>query len=464
MSSGSLRELQEQLQSHLLHGDPRVQDRIIGTPRVDARTRLAIYGDAYRLRLLEALRVDFPALHTLAGDAEFERIGRAYIDAHPSGHFSIRYFGRRLGEFLRRDERCRQVAVFAEMAEFEWALGLSFDAPDSGVIGVEDVAAIPPAAWAGMRIALHSSLQRLDLIWNVPGLWNAIADEQAPQAPLAADCPLPGSSGAGNCARCFVPCRWMRPGRSISWGRDTASRRCAKGCAVGRRGSGGAQAALFIAAGCRTDSSPAIWSKSVINRIDSRVLCCHGWSQQNLAHIRWDLPVPASRTYQAGRGYPPSVTAAATSGTGYRCAMHNQGSRLGLTMRRCPLRDFDIPNQRERLPHAVAALTRLREAVHLRALHRGLGRAPRRYGLPHLGGGQPECAIRTIHNARPGAVPAWEAYHGCRADLVARYRSMIERRAYELHEKGGPRTALDNWVDAEAGVIRSALMELSLLG
>jgi hypothetical protein len=190
MSSGSLRELQEQFQSHLLHGDPRVQDRIIGTPRVDARARLAIYGDAYRLRLLEALRTDFPALHTLAGDAEFERIGRAYIDAHPSGHFSIRYFGRRLGEFLRRDERCRRIPVFAEMADFEWALGLSFDAPDSGVIGVEDVAAIPAAAWAGMRIGLHPSLQRLDLIWNVPGLWNAIYEEQPPQSPVAANCPL----------------------------------------------------------------------------------------------------------------------------------------------------------------------------------------------------------------------------------------------------------------------------------
>jgi hypothetical protein len=190
MSGGRLRELQEQLQSHLLDGDPRIAQRIVGTPRVNVPTRLAIYSEAYRLRLLEALRVDFPALHTLAGDAEFARIGRAYIDVHPSGHFSIRYFGQHLTGFLRQDDRWRALPVFAEMAAFEWALGLSFDAFDNPLIGVEDVAAIPPGAWSHMRLGLHPSLQRLDLLWNVPGLWKAIEEEQPPQAPVAADYPL----------------------------------------------------------------------------------------------------------------------------------------------------------------------------------------------------------------------------------------------------------------------------------
>jgi hypothetical protein len=189
MSAGRLRELQEQFQSHLLEGDPRIAQRIVGTPRVNVPTRLAIYSDAYRLRLLEALRVDFPALHTLAGDTEFERIGRAYIEAYPSGHFSIRYFGRQLAGFLRQDDRWRALPVFLEMAVFEWALGLSFDAIDSPLVGVEDVAVIPPEAWAHMRLTWHPSLQRLDLQYNVPVLWKAIDEEQPPQAPVAADHP-----------------------------------------------------------------------------------------------------------------------------------------------------------------------------------------------------------------------------------------------------------------------------------
>jgi len=189
MNTGRLRSLQQEFQSYLLHRDEYVVQRIEGTQRVDNRTRIGIYADAYRLRLLEALRVDFPALHTLAGDNDFERIGRAYIEAHPSEHFSIRYFGRQMSAFLASDERFCDTPVFAEMAAFEWALGLSFDAADSACVSVEAVGAIPGEAWPDMQLRLHPSVQRLDLRWNVPGLWKAIQDEQPPQHPVAADYP-----------------------------------------------------------------------------------------------------------------------------------------------------------------------------------------------------------------------------------------------------------------------------------
>jgi hypothetical protein len=189
MNTDELRSLQQQFQSYLLHRDENLVQRIKGTRRVDNRTRLGIYADAYRLRLLEALRVDFPALHTLAGDTDFERIGCAYIEAHPSEHFSIRYFGRQMSEFLANDARFRTTPVFAEMAAFEWALGLSFDAADSACVTVEAVGAIPGEAWPDMQLRLHPSVQRLDLRWNVPGLWKAIQEEQPPQQPVAADYP-----------------------------------------------------------------------------------------------------------------------------------------------------------------------------------------------------------------------------------------------------------------------------------
>ena len=189
MNGERLRELQEQLQAHLLSGDERIARRIVDTPRVNASTRLGIYADAYRLRLLEALRADFSALKTLAGDDEFECIGRAYIDAHPSGHFSIRYFGAQLAAFLQVDKRWQSVPVFAEMAAFEWALGLCFDAADSPLIGVENMAEIPAQSWGAMRLDLHPSLQRLDLRWNVPVLWKAIDEEQPPQWPVAGKYP-----------------------------------------------------------------------------------------------------------------------------------------------------------------------------------------------------------------------------------------------------------------------------------
>ena len=189
MNTDGLRTLQQQFQSYILRRDEYVVRRIEGTRRVDTRTRLGIYAEAYRLRLLEALRVDFPALHTLAGDDGFERIGRAYIDACSSEHYSIRYFGRQMSAFLAHDKRFRDTPVLAEMAAFEWALGLSFDAADDVSVAVEAVGAIPGEAWPDLRLCLHPSVQRLALRWNIPGLWKAIQEEQAPQPPAVADQP-----------------------------------------------------------------------------------------------------------------------------------------------------------------------------------------------------------------------------------------------------------------------------------
>jgi hypothetical protein len=145
-------------------------------------------------------------------------------------------------------------------------------------------------------------------------------------------------------------------------------------------------------------------------------------------------------------------------------AMHRHGTRLGLAMQRCPVRDFDIPNQRKRLPYAVAALARLCSAGHRTYVHctAGLGRAPLTVlgYLTWMDGQSPECAIGLIHAARPGAVPAWEAYHGCREDLVTRHHAWIAQRAYELHEADRQRTALENWTAAEAEVLRVVLGEL----
>ena len=186
-----LQDLQSDFQSFLRHGDESMLRRASGTAKVSAQTRLAIYYDAYRLRLLEALDSNYPVLHAWIGDEEFEKLGLAYLDAHPSMHFSIRYFGHRLPEYLITSEMYCGKSYLGEMAALEWAISEAFDAPDSPVMRLDDVATIPPDAWPGMCIQLHAAVHRLDLRWNVPPVWKAIKAEQAPEALKAAEWPQP---------------------------------------------------------------------------------------------------------------------------------------------------------------------------------------------------------------------------------------------------------------------------------
>ncbi len=148
--------------------------------------------------------------------------------------------------------------------------------------------------------------------------------------------------------------------------------------------------------------------------------------------------------------------------------MRRHGEKLGLRMERSPMRDFDIPDQQRRLPNAVATLADLQAQGHRTYVHctAGLGRSPLTVlsYLICIEGHSPAEASRLIHQGRPGAVPAWEAYHGCREELVGRHRSRIEQRAYELSQAraGGNGDADADWLQAEAEVIRSVLTSISV--
>lgn len=156
-----------------------MEHEVVGTDKVSARVRLEIYADAYRLRLIEALATDFPALQTLVGEERFATLGRAYIDAHPSEHFSLRYFGRHMHRFLAT--ALPSEPWLAELAAFEWALGEAFDAADGSALTAERVGAVPPTEWPGMRLCLHPSVRRLDLRWNVPRIWQAVDQQESPE-------------------------------------------------------------------------------------------------------------------------------------------------------------------------------------------------------------------------------------------------------------------------------------------
>jgi hypothetical protein len=188
--SGTLRRLQEDFQGYLLTLDERMHPHVLGSAQVGVEERLAIYANAYRLRLLEALATDYPGLHALLGDDDFDAMGRAYIAAHPSPYFSLRWFGDRMSDFLSITAPYSKYPVFAEMAAFEWAKSDAFDAADGEVAGIHDMAAIPPDAWPGLRFVPHPSLRRLDLRWNVPTIWKEIEAEQEPQAPEEGDYPI----------------------------------------------------------------------------------------------------------------------------------------------------------------------------------------------------------------------------------------------------------------------------------
>ncbi|MFY9314680.1 MAG: DNA-binding domain-containing protein [Burkholderiales bacterium] len=177
-----LASLQRAFQRHVYRPGRAMEAAVLATARAGAARRLGVYADAYRLRLVEALANDHPALQGLLGEAGFDRMMRAYIAARPSRHANLRWYGGGLARYLSRSRQWRRRPQLAELARFEWALGLAFDAGDAPVTTAEELARIAPEKWPGMQLRLNPSVQLVDLRSNAPQTWRAATTGRRPPA------------------------------------------------------------------------------------------------------------------------------------------------------------------------------------------------------------------------------------------------------------------------------------------
>lgn len=178
-----LAQLQADFQASILNEDHTTfKSCVVDDAKVGAEKRLSIYADAYRLRIIEALSMAYPKLHRLLGDDLFDTTARQYIDQYPSQYRNMRWVGDQMREHLLKV--LPQHPIASELAYFEWALGLAFDAEDAHIVTMQYLAAIPPETWGALSFVLHPSVQLLAMQWNVIPIWQALDVEETPPAPM----------------------------------------------------------------------------------------------------------------------------------------------------------------------------------------------------------------------------------------------------------------------------------------
>jgi hypothetical protein len=183
-----LAELQLLAQGHLLQGGdmPPDLEAAIAAP---AGERWAIYVEAYRLRLTEALATQYPALVARCGRPAFGELAWRFIREYPSIHRSIRDYGRELPALAQADGATAELRLRGELARFEWLLAAAFDAPEATACTVAELAGVAPVEWPTLRFAAVPSLQRLRTSTNAVAVWRAMRRglEDGPAAAVHAE-------------------------------------------------------------------------------------------------------------------------------------------------------------------------------------------------------------------------------------------------------------------------------------
>jgi hypothetical protein len=184
-----LRDLQRAVQRSVLLRDAGPALSIVADMRgAEARDRLGVYIHGYGARLADVLRNDFSGLSAMIGEDAFKRLAMAYIDAHPSREFNVRWYGADLAGFLGTTPPWSETPAMGEMARLDWAIGLCFDAPDEPCTEVKDLERLAPEQWPEFRFQLCRGVQRLRFKWNVGEIRRAT--DRGDTIPELADLPV----------------------------------------------------------------------------------------------------------------------------------------------------------------------------------------------------------------------------------------------------------------------------------
>jgi len=170
----TLPTLQGAFQGALLQDQPMAE----GLLTARGVAQFGIYRTAYRARLRAALRDNFEVLPLVMGDESFDALAHAYIAAHPSNHYSLRWFGHQLCTFMAANEALVDHPALLDLARMEWALRHAFDAAPAALLTPAELGAVPAQDWAELRLTLHPSVQLLDLQWAVGPIWRALKSGQ----------------------------------------------------------------------------------------------------------------------------------------------------------------------------------------------------------------------------------------------------------------------------------------------
>ncbi|MES2142191.1 MAG: DNA-binding domain-containing protein [Pseudomonadota bacterium] len=173
-----LANLQEALQNHLLNEDESITQQLTRPVNGLLADRLAVYANAYRLRLIDALQKEYRLLHTHLGDERFTELSEVYIDEYPSHFYSISDFTKQLPQFLFTYEP--EQPYLSELAALIRALSLSLESSDAALLSVNALAEVPMQNWPSLCFKYHPSVQYLTFQWNTFELWKSLVQKTAP--------------------------------------------------------------------------------------------------------------------------------------------------------------------------------------------------------------------------------------------------------------------------------------------
>ncbi len=184
----NLQDLQTDFQQKVLDADCTSASWIKASPLgLSSKDRLAIYHNAYRVRLIDVLLDTFEHTAIYLGDDWFFQLAAAYVQSHHSAHDNIGLYGRDFPEYLA--EQLADDLEVAELANMDWKLRRAFDGANSTVMTLAHMQQLASRDGEIHQLQPVATLSVNTQHFNTLEIWHAINQETKP--PLVERLPQP---------------------------------------------------------------------------------------------------------------------------------------------------------------------------------------------------------------------------------------------------------------------------------
>jgi hypothetical protein len=177
----ALRDVQAAFRTALLGGDEEPARDAIHPDGLTATARLAIYRHHVVTTLTDVLADTFPVVRRLVDARFFAYAADRYLRAHPPTDRCLFAYGATFPGFLATFPPCHHLAYLPDVARLEWAFNVAFHAADVPALTPTELAAVPEADAARLRLHAHPSVSHLRSAWPVDRVWEAHRGDGCPE-------------------------------------------------------------------------------------------------------------------------------------------------------------------------------------------------------------------------------------------------------------------------------------------
>jgi hypothetical protein len=139
--------------------------------------RLAIYRNTCFTTLVNALRLNFPAVAVLVGDEFFQAAARQFIAGNPPASAYLNDYGASFAAFLQQFPPAADITYLADVTRLEWAVSRALHAPDSSALDVAKLAALAPAQMDRVMFRARPGVTTLQLDSPADDVWRAVISQ-----------------------------------------------------------------------------------------------------------------------------------------------------------------------------------------------------------------------------------------------------------------------------------------------